>query len=260
MIHIFGPRVPRTRRFGGTAVSTFVHVGLIASAVMATQSTGPLSRAAVGITKEHLIVVTPALFMSAPRRERAPAPTPSRAHAAMPAARGPVANPLKFALPDATAMAALGSMTFDVPKVDLDAGVDTLTRAWLDAPADVVAGIRSTLPTDLIGNRAQPRAAGAYSVDMVESAVAPLPDNPKPDYPPSLLSAGIEQEFRVEFVVDSTGRVDEHTVTIPSSVHYLFAEAVRVALHASRYLPARLAGEHVSQLVSQEFKFHIANR
>jgi TonB family protein len=68
---------------------------------------------------------------------------------------------------------------------------------------------------------------------------------------------GVEGSFVVEFVVDSTGRVDEKTMTFPSTAHPMFLRAVRDALLHSRYFPAELAGMRVRQLVQQQFSFVI---
>src|SRR5262249_33015256 len=100
-------------------------------------------------------------------------------------------------------------------------------------------------------------AYGAYSAEVVDRVVTPLTDNPRPVYPSSLERQGIEADFTVKFVVDSTGRVDGSTLEVPTSVHSLFADAVRYALSRSRYLPATLGGRPVRQLVAQEFVFRM---
>ena len=86
----------------------------------------------------------------------------------------------------------------------------------------------------------------------------PYPDNPKPVYPPSMLSAGIETAFVVQFVVDTTGRVDDHSLKFPASAGRLFVDAVQRVLLRSRYRPAELGGRRVAQFVEQQFTFRIA--
>ena len=83
---------------------------------------------------------------------------------------------------------------------------------------------------------------GIYTADVVEKIVMPYPDNPKPVYPPSMLSAGIETAFVVRFVVDTTGRVDDHSLKFPASAGRLFVDAVQRVLLRSRYRPAELGG------------------
>lgn len=99
---------------------------------------------------------------------------------------------------------------------------------------------------------------GIYTADLVEKIVMPYPDNPKPVYPPSMLSAGIEASFVVRFVVDTTGRVDDHSLNFPSSAGRLFIDAVQRVLMRSKYRPAELGGRRVNQLVEQQFTFRIA--
>src|SRR5262249_2120298 len=99
-------------------------------------------------------------------------------------------------------------------------------------------------------------ASGIYTAEGVDRVVTPL-KNPKPIYPRSLELQGVEADFTVRFVVDSTGPVDGSTLDVPGGVHLLFADAVRYALSRSRFLPAQIAGRPVRQLVAQEFIFRM---
>jgi len=98
---------------------------------------------------------------------------------------------------------------------------------------------------------------GAYSADGVDRVVMPLANNPVPTYPRSMQAAGIETNFVVVFVVDSTGRVDNQTLEFPATAQPVFADAVRRALGRSRYRPAEMGGRRVRQLVQQEFVFRL---
>jgi protein TonB len=100
-----------------------------------------------------------------------------------------------------------------------------------------------------------PGKNGAYTSDIVEKVAWPQKDNPRPRYPDMLKRQGVEGSFVVEFVVDSTGRVDEKTMQFPTATHPMFLRAVRDALLHSRYFPAELAGMRVRQLVQQQFSF-----
>lgn len=100
-----------------------------------------------------------------------------------------------------------------------------------------------------------PGKEGAYGADVVEKVAWPENGNPKPRYPEMLRQAGVEGSFVVEFVVDSTGRVDAKTLNFPTTTHPMFLKAVKDALLRSRYFPAELAGIRVRQLVQQEFSF-----
>jgi len=103
-----------------------------------------------------------------------------------------------------------------------------------------------------------PGKNGAYGQDAVERIAWPHRDNPRPRYPDELQRAGIEGTLLVQFVVDSTGRVDEKTLIFPNDAQPGFLRAVRDALLRSRFFPAELAGMRVRQLVQQQFSFVIA--
>jgi len=103
-----------------------------------------------------------------------------------------------------------------------------------------------------------PGRDGAYTQDVVERIAWPHRDNPRPRYPTELQRAGVEGSFVVQFVVDSTGRVDAKTLAFPSDAQPGFLRAVKDALLRSRYFPAELAGMRVRQLVQQQFSFVIA--
>ena len=105
-----------------------------------------------------------------------------------------------------------------------------------------------------------PGKDGAYGADIVEKVAWPENGNPKPHYPELLREAGVEGSFVVEFVVDSTGRVDAKTLNFPNTTHPMFLKAVKDALLRSRYFPAELAGIRVRQLVQQEFSFVLVHR
>ena len=98
---------------------------------------------------------------------------------------------------------------------------------------------------------------GAYQDNVVEKTVWPRPNNPRPSYPSSLLSARIEAHVLARFIVDSTGRVSEKSMIFPSGAPRLFVDAIKRSLLRSRYFPAELAGRRVSQHVIQEFLFRI---
>jgi TonB family protein len=103
-----------------------------------------------------------------------------------------------------------------------------------------------------------PGRDGAYTSDVVERIAWPHRDNPRPRYPSELQRAGVEGSFYVQFVVDSTGKVDEKTLAFPKDAQPGFLRAVKDALLRSRFFPAELAGMRVRQLVQQQFTFVIA--
>ncbi len=94
-----------------------------------------------------------------------------------------------------------------------------------------------------------------YFEFQVEKQVAPAPGNPTPRYPDMLRSANVEGEVLVQFVVDTTGRVEMATFKVLKTSHDLFTNAVRQALSTMRFYPAEIGGRKVKQLVQQPFNF-----
>jgi TonB family protein len=114
----------------------------------------------------------------------------------------------------------------------------------MDLLKAAVGGAPSVTPRD-----------GVYATTEVDRIVMPFANNPKPDYPRRLQREGVETSFIAQFVVDSTGRVDESSLNFPSNVHQLFIEAVRESLRRARFYPAEVGGRRVSQFVEQQFSF-----
>ncbi|HEY2378770.1 MAG TPA: energy transducer TonB [Gemmatimonadaceae bacterium] len=171
----------------------------------------------------------------------------------------------------ALARAALKAAAMLVPdltqlRIAVDASLAALPKV---ATADLDITPRATDPKkdfgevntgELLGGSvmwalSHPGRGNAYSSDVVEKVAWPERGNPKPRYPESLQRQGVEGSFVVEFVVDSTGKVDEKSLNFPSATHPMFLRAVKDALLHSRFFPAELAGMRVRQLVQQQFSF-----
>jgi TonB family protein len=78
-----------------------------------------------------------------------------------------------------------------------------------------------------------------------------------PNFPPPLYAEGLRGLVVAEFVVDTSGKVEEGTVGIVSSTAPLFTEAVRLSLASASYFPAQKNGHAVRQLVHQPFEFSV---
>jgi TonB family protein len=103
---------------------------------------------------------------------------------------------------------------------------------------------------------AHPAGTPWHATDVERMAV-PFDDNPRPRYPFSLLSMGMEGNVVVQFVVDSTGAPDMRSLRVLRSTHQLFTRAVRAVLPKLRFLPAEVAGARVDVLVEQPFQFSV---
>ena len=60
-----------------------------------------------------------------------------------------------------------------------------------------------------------------------------------------------------QFVVDSTGRVDQRSIAFVGEANVLFERAVRRALEQARFTPAMLRGRPVRMMMRQDFVFRI---
>jgi TonB family protein len=96
-----------------------------------------------------------------------------------------------------------------------------------------------------------------FSVLDVDSQVVRYASSAAPDYPPSLLKAGIEGAVESEFVVDTTGIVDLTSVRILFATDPAFTRSVQDALYDMRFRPAIRGSQKVRQLVHQRFTFQI---
>jgi len=85
-------------------------------------------------------------------------------------------------------------------------------------------------------------------VERAGDAVAPV-------YPEQLRVSGVTGGVTVEFVVDTTGRVEEGSLHVIGATHPLFAAAVRDAAPSMHFRPAVRAGRVVRQQVVQSFQF-----
>jgi TonB family protein len=234
-------------RLGVASVSVVAHAGIITFAAVASGRPSALFDASRhAIPAERLLFVQPRDY----DRRVASVRNGALARAAKRAVR--------LIVPDLTKLRAVVDASFTtLPKIP-----DTLTDFDLTARVsdahdfgDIDTSV--LLRGGAMGAFAPPGQYGAYTADIVEKTVWPQRDNPRPRYPETLQRQGVEGSFLVQFVVDSTGRVDAKTLAFPSSAHPMFLRAVRDALLHSRFFPAELAGMHVRQLVQQQFSFVI---
>lgn len=237
-----------TARLAVTSVSVVAHAGLITLAAVASgRDTTLLDTSTHSAPTEHLVYV----------RTRAVAD-----RVAQPIIDAPVRAVKKiaqFVVPDlARLRVAVDATMTDAPKVpDVTTELD-LTGRITSATDFENADTHTLVDQSAMYALTHPGPNGAYTEDVVEKTAWPMRENPRPRYPNELQRAGIEGSFIVQFVVDSTGRIDEKTLSFPRDAQPGFLRAVKDALLRSRYLPAELAGMRVRQLVQQQFTFVLA--
>ena len=249
MVHPFislPPRGTLTSRFSGVSLSVVLHTTLIAGAVAATMPPLPESLVSAGA------VARPRLELVRFIRSLPSGPTRKADESGSRREPSELVPALMLIAPTVTPIMTPEISESVVPNLDLEAEMsDWLTRqlegrtSGMSTVAEAVRRMYSA-PVD-----------GAYQEDVVEKTVWPRPNNPRPAYPFSLLSAGIEAHVLTRFIVDSTGKVSEKSMVFPDGAHRMFVDAIRRALLRSRYFPAELAGRRVSQHVIQEFVFRI---
>jgi TonB family protein len=248
MLHIFASTPVRfgVARFAVTSFSVVAHAGLI---TLAAVGSGRIS--SLGSVETHTIPAEHLIFV--PVRAVA-TPTQPSAGAIVRAAR----NVVRLVVPDMTKLQVVADASMAVlPKVpdtitDLDVSGHTSDAHDFDG-----ADTHSLVDQSSMYVLTHPGPNNAFTQDVVEKTAWPMRDNPRPQYPGELQRRGIEGSFVVQFVVDSTGRVDAKTLSFPSDAQPMFLRAVKDALLRSRYLPAELAGTRVRQLVMQQFSFVI---
>jgi periplasmic protein TonB len=115
-------------------------------------------------------------------------------------------------------------------------------------------GVQGGIGKGVVGGTG-PVGDQTYFEFQVEKQVQPTPGNPGPRYPDMLRSANVEGEVLVQFVVDTTGKVENGSIKILKSSHDLFTNSVRSALSNMKFYPAEIGGRKVKQLVQQPFNF-----
>jgi TonB family protein len=109
-------------------------------------------------------------------------------------------------------------------------------------PAVTVQSMLSLIPSDEVEEPATVLTAGRLR------------------YPPALEAAGLAGRVELEFVVDTTGRVEARSLTVLSTTAPEFVEAARAAVLDTRFSPARANGHSVRQLVRQPLVFKVPGR
>ncbi len=77
----------------------------------------------------------------------------------------------------------------------------------------------------------------------------------RPTYPEVLRRARVEGEATMQFVIDTTGRVDPRTIELLASTDYRFALACRETLPRMEFNPAEVEGRKVPEIVQLPFTF-----
>jgi protein TonB len=99
-----------------------------------------------------------------------------------------------------------------------------------------------------------------FTQTFLETAVDERPERlsgPMPRYPEMLRQAGIEGIVMLEFVIDTSGRVEEGSLKVLQSTNRAFEGPAKDVIRRSLYRPGRVRGTPVRVLVSQQIGFTI---
>ena len=241
----------RPRWASGTLVSTAFHGGVFAVLVLCTAKPGPVVSGATRLFEQRVTYMVSVPSVSHPVSTDAIARRRTTKHAS--ARHREPAKPNFAAIQQQVTRQIAQSIT--VPDATAVPDMSTITDAWAAIPDSLSTPAASIGQTMLAALIVPVPVDGIYSGASVDRTVEERRGNPRPKYPESLRSRGVEGAFLVRFVVDTTGEVLDDRIQFPAAMHELFANAVRTALHQSRYFPAQIAGRVVRQLVEQEFRF-----
>lgn len=149
----------------------------------------------------------------------------------------------------------------DIPKVIPP--VD-LTQRALDPRDFTGRGVEGGVADGVVGGTGSVTAGpDAGTLDAIYEATtrderfepATLLRQPEPRYPPALAAVGVEGRVKVEFVIDTTGRVEPPSVRMLESTHPAFEDAARTTVLGATFRPAHLSTRPVRQLTRQAIRF-----
>jgi TonB family protein len=101
-------------------------------------------------------------------------------------------------------------------------------------------------------------SATVYTADQVDQVAQPDSTEPiQPYYPDSLKANKISGHVLLEFVVDTSGNVEQETIGVVLSTHPRFAESARNAVWRAAFIPAIRQGRRVRQLVQLPVQFQV---
>jgi protein TonB len=136
-----------------------------------------------------------------------------------------------------------------IPPIDLSERFDPRDFSGVGVEGGVFSGVEGgTGPVD-------------FTQTFLETAVDERPERlsgPMPRYPEMLRQAGIEGVVMLEFVIDTTGRVETESIKVLQSTNRAFEGPAKDVIRRSIYRPGRVRGQAVRVLVSQQIGFTIS--
>jgi periplasmic protein TonB len=220
---------PKTKKsLGQTIVSILVHGLVIFAAVKVT--------AGAAETIKDIVADTTMVFLKPPPP---PPPPPDQPPPDVIVAQNP--PPKGF-----QTVVAPTDIPKDIPPIDLD-------EKPFDPRDFTGKGVEGGIGTGIEGGTG-PVTGEVFLEAQLDDPVQVI-SQPQPRYPPVLASAGITGRVEVQFIVDTTGHVENNSFKIMKTSHPAFGEPTREAILKSVFKPAKFKGRPVRQLVQQAVSF-----
>ncbi|HEU4763887.1 MAG TPA: TonB family protein [Gemmatimonadales bacterium] len=210
------------------AVSLAFHGVLIALAVWATQGAAEAVKKAIEDTT--MTFITP---------PKPPPPPPDQPPPDQVVAANPPPQGFQTVLPPE-------AIPTTIPPVNLN--------QHFDAKDFTGKGVEGGISTGVVGGTG-PVTGQTYLEAQLDDPPVPT-SNVTPRYPPALMSAGIGGNVTIQFIVDTTGRVEQSSVQVLKSSHPAFEPSAREAVLKEIFKPGKMHGQAVRVLVQQAIKFN----
>jgi protein TonB len=217
-----GRKSDKKRFLSVGTISVVMHTSIIAAAVYATLSAG---QGAKKIETDTALV-----FLQQQQQKQPDQPPPPQ-----------IDVPLK----GFQTVIAITDVPKNIPPVNLQEHFD---------PKDFSgSGVEGGVANGLV-----PNADGVFSADVVQEKPEALSGAP-PVYPELLKQAGIQGIVMLQFVIDTTGRVESNSIRILSSANPGFEAPARTAMSRYLFRPARVYGKAVRVLVQMPIDFKLTH-
>ncbi len=219
-------------------MSLTLHGGLLVAAVMATAG-------AVEVIQE-VQPDTLLFYLSVekkPEQKTAPPPEP---------APPPKASPIQMVslVPPPQGFQAVKApvgIPTDIPPIDFGEQFDPRDFSGMGIEGGVFDGVK--------GGTGSVDASRLFRAGTVDERPERL-SGPPLQFPAALREAGIGGFVIIEFVIETTGRVDPSSIKIVRSSHAAFEGPAKDAIRESLFRPGRVRGMAVRVLVRQQIEFN----
>ncbi|MEP6779390.1 MAG: TonB family protein [Gemmatimonadaceae bacterium] len=228
-------RSETTRKPAGAISSVLIHASLVAGAFAVATGT-PIAHAAKAPEVRTIFVKPIEPLIAVNRKQSDAGSSSSRTNIVVP-------NTLQAVLPN------LVNIPTNIPPINANV-------AAVDQHTDFSYGRKVG-----VGNSGTGLTSGTghdiFDAPQVDKPVVALAGFRMPKYPESMRTAGVQETVVATFVVDTLGRIEAGSISIPADARSAFANAVRDALSGAKFKPAESGGHLVRQRVAQPFVFSL---